>query len=83
MIQLKPFYTILNLSKPYVLLAPILVNNAPTIYSKRRQVKFQLKKVLCMGVAVGNVGMTPDELRPNGDTTDMSQWQIVTKKDGT
>ena len=27
------------------------------------QVKFQLKKVLCMGVAVGNVGMTPDELR--------------------
>lgn len=29
------------------------------------QVKFQLKKVLCMGVAVGNVGMTPDELRPD------------------
>jgi len=28
-------------------------------------VKFQLKKVLCMGVAVGNVGMTPDELRQN------------------
>ncbi len=27
------------------------------------QVKFQLKKVLCMGVAVGNVSMTPDELR--------------------
>ena len=27
------------------------------------QVKFQLKKVLCMGVAVGNVAMTPDELR--------------------
>ena len=31
------------------------------------QVKFQLKKVLCMGVAVGNVAMTPDELRhPEG-----------------
>ena len=29
------------------------------------QVKFQLKKVLCLGVAVGHVGMTPDELRMN------------------
>ncbi|KAK4200475.1 ribosomal protein L1-like protein [Triangularia verruculosa] len=28
-------------------------------------VKFQLKKVLCMGVAVGNVGMTPDQLIAN------------------
>lgn len=28
-------------------------------------VKFQLKKVLCMGVAVGNVGMTEDELIGN------------------
>lgn len=24
-----------------------------------------MKKVLCMGVAVGNVGMNPDELRQN------------------
>mmetsp|Transcript_45607 Transcript_45607/g.129015 ORF Transcript_45607/g.129015 Transcript_45607/m.129015 type:complete len:218 (-) Transcript_45607:89-742(-) len=31
----------------------------------RSNIKFQLKKVLCMGVAVGNVGMTPDELRQN------------------
>merc|ERR1712086_276991 len=31
----------------------------------RSTVKFQLKKVLCLGVAVGNVGMTPDELRAN------------------
>merc|ERR1719510_868335 len=31
----------------------------------RSMVKFQLKKVLCMGVAVGNVNMTPDELRMN------------------
>jgi len=31
----------------------------------RSTVKFQLKKVLCLGVAVGNVGMTPDELKNN------------------
>jgi len=31
----------------------------------RSMVKFQLKKVLCMGVAVGNVNMTPDEMRQN------------------
>merc|ERR1712194_39047 len=31
----------------------------------RSQVKFKLKKVLCMGVAIGNVNMTPDELRQN------------------
>ncbi|BAM42407.1 60S ribosomal L1/L10a protein [Theileria orientalis strain Shintoku] len=28
-------------------------------------VKFQLKKVLCMGVAVGNVEMSPEQLRAN------------------
>jgi large subunit ribosomal protein L10Ae len=28
-------------------------------------IKFQLKKVLCMGVAVGNVGMSEDELIGN------------------
>lgn len=28
-------------------------------------IKFQLKKVLCMGTAVGNVGMTEDELIGN------------------
>merc|ERR1712083_347556 len=31
----------------------------------RSQVKFQLKKVLCMGVAIGNCNMNPDELRQN------------------
>jgi len=31
----------------------------------KSNVKFQLKKVLCMGVAIGNVGMTHDELRQN------------------
>lgn len=28
-------------------------------------IKFQLKKVLCMGVAVGNVGMTQEQLVAN------------------
>lgn len=31
----------------------------------RSQVKFQLKKVLCMGVACGHVAMTEDQLRQN------------------
>merc|ERR1712048_99885 len=31
----------------------------------RATIKFQLKKVLCLGVAVGNVGMTQDELVAN------------------
>merc|ERR1719194_114883 len=31
----------------------------------RSNVKFQLKKVLCLGVAVGHVNMSPDELRQN------------------
>merc|ERR1712056_84874 len=35
------------------------------INDQRSNVKFQLKKVLCMGVAVGNTNMTPDELRQN------------------
>jgi large subunit ribosomal protein L10Ae len=28
-------------------------------------IKFQLKKVLCMGVAIANVGMTDAEIRTN------------------
>ncbi|KAF4659788.1 60S ribosomal protein L10A [Perkinsus chesapeaki] len=35
------------------------------ILDMKSQVKFQLKKVLCMGVAIGNVGMTADELKQN------------------
>merc|ERR1712080_264434 len=31
----------------------------------RSTIKFQLKKVLCMGVAVGNVGMTDDQIVQN------------------
>merc|ERR1712151_811324 len=48
---------------------PTLVVHSDSLETKvtelRSNVKFQLKKVLCMGVAVGNVGMTPDELRQN------------------
>ena len=31
----------------------------------RSTVKFQLKKVLCLGAAIGNVSMTPEEVRAN------------------
>merc|ERR1712066_664033 len=48
---------------------PTLIQHSDVLETKvtemRSQVKFQLKKVLCMGVAVGNVNMTPDELRMN------------------
>ncbi|KAL9127717.1 MAG: hypothetical protein Q9175_007680 [Cornicularia normoerica] len=35
------------------------------IIEVKSTIKFQLKKVLCLGVAVGNVGMTEDELISN------------------
>merc|ERR1712187_328348 len=48
---------------------PTLVTHSDNLEQKvtdiRSQVKFQLKKVLCLGVAIGNVGMTPDEMRTN------------------
>merc|ERR1711948_166678 len=48
---------------------PTLVQHTDNLETKvtemRSNVKFQLKKVLCMGVAVGNGNMTPDELRQN------------------
>merc|ERR1711966_210472 len=48
---------------------PTLVQHTDVLENKvtdmRSNVKFQLKKVLCMGVAVGNGNMTPDELRQN------------------
>merc|ERR1719456_1705464 len=48
---------------------PTLITHSDNLENKvndiRSTVKFQLKKVLCMGVAVGNVGMTPEELRMN------------------
>merc|ERR1712093_165104 len=48
---------------------PTLATHSDNLEHKARdlksQVKFQLKKVLCMGVAVGNVEMNPDEVRQN------------------
>merc|ERR1711862_1008687 len=48
---------------------PTLVQHTDNLETKindiRSQVKFQLKKVLGMGVAVENVNQTPDELRQN------------------
>merc|ERR1712013_969406 len=48
---------------------PTLVQHTDVLENKvtemRSNVKFQLKKVLCMGVAVGNGNMTPDEPRQN------------------
>ena len=38
---------------------------AAKITEVKSTIKFQLKKVLCLGVAVGNVGMTEDELISN------------------
>lgn len=48
---------------------PTPVSHADDLSAKLTEVKstikFQLKKVLCMGVAVGNVGMTQEELVAN------------------
>ena len=48
---------------------PSPVSHAEDLANKVNEVKstikFQLKKVLCMGVAVGNVAMTEDELIGN------------------
>merc|ERR1712100_809237 len=48
---------------------PTLVTHNDSLEAKcleiKKQVKFQLKKVLCMGVAVANVEMSPDECRQN------------------
>ncbi|CAD7929065.1 unnamed protein product [Amoebophrya sp. A25] len=48
---------------------PTMIQHTDVLEDKatdiRATVKFQLKKVLCLGVAVGHVGMTADELRQN------------------
>jgi large subunit ribosomal protein L10Ae len=48
---------------------PTAVTHADNLNDKanelRSTIKFQLKKVLCMGVAVGHVGMAEDELLSN------------------
>ena len=35
------------------------------LFEIRSTVKFQMKKVLCLGVAVANVSQTPDEIQQN------------------
>lgn len=48
---------------------PIAITHAEPLAKKidevKSSVKFQLKKVLCMGTAVGNVQMTEEQLRQN------------------
>merc|ERR1712058_155975 len=48
---------------------PTLITHSDNLENKvndiKKTVKFQLKKVLCMGVAIGNVEMSPDECRQN------------------
>ena len=45
---------------------PVPISHAEDLGNKitevKSTIKFQLKKVLCMGVAVGNVEMTEDQL---------------------
>ncbi|MCJ1389177.1 hypothetical protein MMC18_002032 [Xylographa bjoerkii] len=56
-----------GLSKAGKFPTPISHNEdlAAKITEVKSTIKFQLKKVLCLGVAVGNVGMTEDELISN------------------
>lgn len=48
---------------------PFVIKTADSVKAKVDEqlasVKFQLKKVLCLAVAVGNVGMTEDQIRQN------------------
>jgi large subunit ribosomal protein L10Ae len=48
---------------------PLLLTHTESMEEKiqelRCQVKFQLKKALCLGVAVGNINQTPDQLSVN------------------
>ncbi|CAG7723843.1 unnamed protein product [Allacma fusca] len=48
---------------------PVLLTHQESMVNKIQEVqatiKFQMKKVLCLCVAVGHVGMTPDELAQN------------------
>ena len=37
----------------------------PQVNEAKCSIKFQLKKVLCMGVAIANVAMTEGEIRTN------------------
>jgi len=48
---------------------PTMITHSDDVKAKadeiRSTVKFQLKKVLCLGVAIGHVGMTGEQLRQN------------------
>eukprot|EP00344_Euplotes_crassus_P003963 CAMPEP_0197015968 /NCGR_PEP_ID=MMETSP1380-20130617/76343_1 /TAXON_ID=5936 /ORGANISM="Euplotes crassus, Strain CT5" /LENGTH=200 /DNA_ID=CAMNT_0042442349 /DNA_START=24 /DNA_END=622 /DNA_ORIENTATION=+ len=48
---------------------PTVINHGDNLNAKieevRATIKFQLKKVLCLGVAIGHVNMTPDQLLQN------------------
>jgi large subunit ribosomal protein L10Ae len=48
---------------------PTTISHSEDLASKitdvKSTIKFQLKKVLCMGVAVGNIGMSEDQLIAN------------------
>jgi len=52
---------------------PTLVTHSEPLQNKvdevKKSIKFQLKKVLCLGVAVGNVGMTEKEIYINTQTS--------------
>jgi len=45
--------------------APINKTVQEQVNETKASIKFQLKKVLCMGVAIANVGMTEQEIRTN------------------
>lgn len=48
---------------------PTLLTHSENMLEKidevKATIKFQMKKVLCLGLAVGNVGMNPDQLAQN------------------
>lgn len=64
-----PFYLSLICCVNYTGKFPTLVTHQETLESKvnesKAMVKFQLKKVLCMGVAVGNVSMEEKQIFQN------------------
>ena len=66
-VHYPPFKAAADKSKAGKFPSPISHNEdlASKITEVKSTIKFQLKKVLCLGVAVGNVGMTEDELISN------------------
>mmetsp|Transcript_2660 Transcript_2660/g.3554 ORF Transcript_2660/g.3554 Transcript_2660/m.3554 type:complete len:218 (-) Transcript_2660:172-825(-) len=59
----------LNRAQKFPILLPPNGDLADMMGQQRRTVKLQMKKVLCLGVAVGNVTLTEDELVQNIYTT--------------